>query len=154
MMGLTDDQLSKLADIREGVREKTASQRAQLEALKYQLHKAMMQPAIDKSAAMALQSKINALHGEIANARLAGHIDAMGVFTPEQREHMRHFMLMRSAMRGMGGHHGHDGPCGAECGGGHHGFGGHPGVMMRHHMEGHHEGPPHGPEGEPDGGAH
>ena len=140
---MTDDQLQKMAAIRESLKEKTASQRSQLSALKFQLRNLMMADTIDRSAANALQSKINALKGDIATARLNAHIDMMGVLTSEQRTHLRHHMLMEQAF-GCHHHHHHGEGGGGSCGGGerrHHGEGG----GGWHHREGggehrHHEG--------------
>lgn len=153
-MQLTDDQLSRLADIKEAVREKTAAQRSEMHALRFQLQKALMAPTVDKAGALAIQSKINALHDQIASARLAGRIDAMSVFTPEQREHIRHMMLVRGAFGGFGrrGHRKHGG-CGGECGGGHGGpRHGDKGGWMRHRMEEHGNGGDGPAHAAPDGG--
>jgi Spy/CpxP family protein refolding chaperone len=136
---LTDDQLQKLADIRESLHERTAAQHMQMHALEHQLHKLFSEPTVDKTQALAIQAKINALHDELANAKLSSHIDAIGVFTPEQRAEIRHFWLTREAFgghRGGGHHRGGHGCEKYEGHGGWHHEGGHPGNGGEHGGEG------------------
>lgn len=106
-LNLTDDQLEKFHAIRTKYATETAAKQAELKVLRIQLREALSAEKIDKQAAFAINSKINALKADLSNARLASMIEKADVFTPEQRKEMHHRMLQREAGGGRGhGHHG------------------------------------------------
>jgi len=130
--GLTDDQLEKLNSLKERYQASTAAKKAELKVDHTQLRDIMTRPDVDKSAALALQSKVNALRDDLSNQRLGFMLDASQIFTPEQRAKMRHRFLARSTFGGGfggGGHRfqghfrGHGGPGGPGGPGGFHGGG-------------------------------
>lgn len=100
-LNLSDDQLEKLHAIRVKSKTATAGKRAELSVLQTQLREALSAENIDKQAAFSIQSKINALRADLANARLASLIEKSDVFTTEQKKEIRHKMLERE--NGMGG---------------------------------------------------
>jgi Spy/CpxP family protein refolding chaperone len=127
----SDDQLEKIAALKDQYMQKTASQKSQVRLLHRQLREAMASETVDRSRAQQILSQINSIHSDLASKGLDFKIDMMSILTPEQREHMRRHMLMENAFGGGWGHHRH----GGHGRGGEHGHGGPPG---RDH---------HGPEG-------
>lgn len=99
---LTEDQKDKLSSIRDQYKLSTAQKKAELEVAMHQQRELMGKTTIDKSAVLALQSKINGLKAELSNARIDMALTASAVFTPEQRE------MFQKRMHG----HGHKGPRG------------------------------------------
>src|SRR5688572_26482558 len=83
---LTPDQREKIGALRDQVTLDTATKKAQLQVSKRQLRSLLVKPSVNKQEALALQAKINALQGDLANARLSFKLAASDVLTPEQRE--------------------------------------------------------------------
>ena len=104
-LGLTDAQLEKVAALKDKGRLETATQKAQLKTLNDQLKIALTKPEVDKSEAMSVQRKINDLRAQLSNEKLQQRIEFMSILTPEQKETLRHKMLVSEAF-GMGGGHG------------------------------------------------
>jgi Spy/CpxP family protein refolding chaperone len=113
----SDDQLEKMAALKDSFIQKTSSQHTQLMLLHRQLREALAKPDVDRSAAQSIQSQINSVQNDLAAKHLDFKLDMMAILTPEQREHMRKHMLMENAWGGMGHHH-HG--CGGGGGGEHH----------------------------------
>jgi Spy/CpxP family protein refolding chaperone len=113
---VTSDQREKLSALRDKYELDTAQQKALLRVTQRQLREVMTATSVDKSAASALQTKINGLRDDLSNAKLNFMLAAGDVFTPEQRAAFRH-------MHGRFGHHGfgRGGECGPGCGHGEHG---------------------------------
>lgn len=92
--GMTPEQKTRLSALRDQFKLATAQKKAELEVSMSQQRSLMSQATVDRSAVLALQSKINALHDELSNARIDMALNASSVFTPEQREmfgkHMGH----------------------------------------------------------------
>ncbi len=132
--GLNDDQLQKMSALNNKFKDSIGAQKTQLDSLSRQLKDVFAQPQVDRAKAVDLQSKINALKGELSIAKLNFKIDKLAILTPEQREKIRHRILVSEAiggghsMKGRGGH----------CGGGHF-----RGRMGGHHFRG--QGGPGGP---------
>jgi len=82
---LTTDQKEKLSALRDQFKLSTAQKKAELEVAVHQQRELMSKAVIDKSAVLSLQSKINALRDELANARIEMALNSSSVFTPEQR---------------------------------------------------------------------
>lgn len=125
--GLTDDQLQKMSALNNKFKDSIGAQKTQLGSLSRQLKDVFAQAQVDRAKAVDLQTKINALKAEISIAKLNFKIDKLAILTPEQREKIRHRMLVSQAMGGgMKGRGGH-------CGGGGH----FRGRMGGHHFRGH-----------------
>ena len=103
-LGLTDDQLAKIASLKEQSRLTTAPQKAQLKALSEQLKDTLMKPELDKQEALSIEGKINDLKAHLANEKLEQRINFISILTPQQKETLRHQMLVSEA---FGGHHMH-----------------------------------------------
>ncbi|HEY9776811.1 MAG TPA: Spy/CpxP family protein refolding chaperone [Planktothrix sp.] len=135
----TDDQLEKMAALKDQYMQKTASQKDQIRLLHRQLREALAKENVDRSGAQSILSQINSIHSDLASKGLDFKLDMMNILTPEQREHMRRHMLMANAFGGGHHHHGRGG-----CGGGHErGHGGPGGPGGKHH---HGHGGPEGAE--------
>jgi Spy/CpxP family protein refolding chaperone len=119
---LTTEQLEKLHALKNQCRTANSAKKAELKNLNGQLRDVLTAVSVDKSAALALQSKINALHADLSNSRVSLMADSSTIFTTEQREQMHR----RALMRDMGGQgfRGHKGQCGKGHGGRDHGKGG------------------------------
>jgi Spy/CpxP family protein refolding chaperone len=104
-LGLTDDQLTKIASLKDQGRVTTAPQKAQLRGLNDQLKDVLTKPELDKQQALSIESKINDLRAQLANERLEQRIDFMSILTPQQKDTLRHKMLVSEAFGGSGGHH-------------------------------------------------
>ncbi len=113
-LNLSDDQLERFHAIRTKFQTDTAIKQAELKVLGIQLREILSAEKIDKQGAASVQSKINNLKADLANARLSSMIEKAEVFTPEQRKELHHRMLQREGA--FGGHHG-------GRGGSHHGGG-------------------------------
>jgi Spy/CpxP family protein refolding chaperone len=100
-LGLTEDQMTKLVDLKSDYNINTAKQKAEVEADKKKLILLMTEAKIDKQAVTALNDKIVSLKANISDARLNKMLSVMNILTPEQREKVRHHMLVRS----LGHHH-------------------------------------------------
>ena len=120
-MGLTDNQLEKIASLKDKSRTNTAEEKAQLKTLNDQLKVAITKPEVSAQEDLAVQNKINGLRSQLANQKLQEKLDFMAILTPEQRETLRHKILISEA---FGGHGGPGGPGGR----------GHMGHHMHHHF--------------------
>ena len=99
---ISDEQRKQLSALRDKYELDTAEKKALLHVTGRQLKQVMTSVTVDKSAALALQSKLNALRDDLSNARLSFMLSAGDVFTPEQRAQ---FKAMRR--QGHHRHHGH-----------------------------------------------
>lgn len=117
-MSFSDDQLQKMSSINNKFKDSVGAQFLQLGSLNRQLKETLTQTTVDRSKALDIQTKINALKADLSIAKLNYKLDKMAVLTPEQREHMRHRMLVSQAMGGQGGGHHFKGGRGGHCGGG------------------------------------
>lgn len=118
---LSTEQLEKLHALKNQYSTANSAKKAELKTLKGQLRDVLTAVSVDKSQALSLQGKINAIKADLANSRVSFMADASTVFTTEQRQQMHR----RALMRGMGGHRHHGG--GGGCGGGFRGGKGHHG---------------------------
>lgn len=125
---LSTEQLEKLHALKNQYSAANSAKKAELKALKEQLRDVLTAVAVDKSQALSLQGKINAIKADLANSRVSFMADASTIFTTEQREQMHR----RALMRGMGGHRHHGGGgCGGDRRGFHGGKGRHDGGLRR-----------------------
>lgn len=138
----TDDQLEKIFQVKSKFMDTVGPKMAELGATRRALYDQLTQAETDKGKLQSLQGKINALHADIANARLDQQIGLLGVLSSEQRKDLRRGFLKMEDF-GMGGmmggmkHHwrGHGGSAG------HGGCGPHGGHGGAEHQEGHETGP-------------
>lgn len=110
-MGLTDDQIETLVNLKAQHELQTAQKKAEMKMKFHQLMDLVTAPAIDKQKVAALQNEINALHDDLANTRTNLMMQSFAVFTDDQRKMIRHMMHVHMLKMGM--------PC----------FGGGPGRM-------------------------
>jgi Spy/CpxP family protein refolding chaperone len=110
-MGFSDSQLEKMGSLKNQFMDKTASERTEMGTLHRQLKEVLSQPTVDRAKAEGLQAKLNSIRDNLSIAKLDLRMDEMSVLTPEQREAMRHRMLVSEAFGGghFGGHHRHFG---------------------------------------------
>ena len=112
-LGLTDEQLLKIGTLKDQYRLSSAGQRAETKVLSDQLKNVLTAPQLDKAQALSIQSKLNDVKDKLSNEKLQFRIDFMSVLTPEQKEIVRHKMLVSEAFGGGGrmehrhGHFGH-----------------------------------------------
>jgi len=104
---LSDDQLEKIATLKSNFKTSVAPEFAQLKSLKFQLKDQMMQPTVDKDKVMTLESNINSVRSDLSTKRLTLKLDEMSVLTPEQKQELRHKMLVREAFGGFRGSKAH-----------------------------------------------
>jgi Spy/CpxP family protein refolding chaperone len=114
-MSLSDEQLEKMAALKDQYMLNTAGKKAELKALFHQMGSLLSQPAIDRQKISAVHERMTALKNDLSNARLAYIMDKAEVLTPEQRKALHHKMLMHQVI-GHGRWHHHFGGC---CGHGH-----------------------------------
>jgi Spy/CpxP family protein refolding chaperone len=105
-LGLTDSQLEKIATLKDQSRIEMAPEYAQMRGLRDQLKVAITKSDVSAQEDMSVQEKINTLHSQIANQKLQEKLNFMAILTPEQRETLRHKMLVSEAT-GRGGEHGY-----------------------------------------------
>lgn len=117
-MDLSDAQLEKMSGLRNKFLDSTSAQRTELESLYRQMKGVFTKPEVDRQQALEIQSKINNVKANLSTARLNFKLEELSVLTPEQREKLRHRMLLSESFGG-GFHHGgpvrmggHGGPMG------------------------------------------
>lgn len=113
---LTDDQLEKIAAMKDNFLTKTSAKKAELRTLGRQLRGLLTKKDVNRQEAFALQDKISTLRADLAKEKLAFRLDMMSVLTDEQRDSLRHRMLMKQAFGGHH-HHGRHFACGGQKGG-------------------------------------
>jgi Spy/CpxP family protein refolding chaperone len=101
---LTDEQLEKIAALKDNFLSKTAGKKVELKGLGRQLRGLLTKKEVNRQEAFVLQEKISTLRADLAKEKLAFRLDMMSVLTDEQREKIRHRMLMKQA---FGGHKHH-----------------------------------------------
>ena len=95
-LGLTDEQMSQLVSLKSEYEINIAKQKAELQANMKKMILLMTAPKVDDKAILSLNEKINSLKTSLADARVNQMLNVMNVMTPEQREQMRHHMLIRT----------------------------------------------------------
>jgi Spy/CpxP family protein refolding chaperone len=106
-LGLTDEQLLKISTMKDQYRLSSAGQRAETKVLSDQLKNVLTAPQLDKAQALSIQSKLNDVKDKLSNEKLQFRIDFMSVLTPEQKEIVRHKMLVSEVFSsGRMGHRG------------------------------------------------
>jgi Spy/CpxP family protein refolding chaperone len=101
-LGLTDAQLVKIVALKDQARVTTAPQKAQLKTLNDQLKDILTSSDSNRQQALDLQGKINDVKDKLASEKLEYRLDFMSVLNPQQKEMLRHRMLVSEA---TAGHH-------------------------------------------------
>lgn len=99
---LTDEQMEKIHAIRESHADKVMPKMSELMRLKHKQMDLIASPSYDKQTVRDIQTKINALSGELADERLTVMLESDGVLTVEQKKELRHMMLMHEPPFGPG----------------------------------------------------
>lgn len=108
-LNLTDDQKSKLADIRDRRERAAIPVQGDLRIASLDLRKLMRADRPDQRAIDAQIDRVASLRATLHKARVAGMLEARAVLTPAQQKLMKeHHGGMMGHMRG--GHRGHGGP--------------------------------------------
>ena len=97
-LGLTDEQLDKLADLKIQYQLDTAQKKAELKAKRHEMMHMLFQPNPDKQKVMSLHNTINNLHNDICNSKINFLFDASSVLTPEQKKILHRKLLMHMLM--------------------------------------------------------
>ncbi|HEY9679146.1 MAG TPA: hypothetical protein V6C76_14150 [Drouetiella sp.] len=101
---ISDAELERIAGLKTKMMETTESKMGELHSLHRQLELLMTKSTIDRAQALQLQSRINAIHADLANTRLNFELDMMEGMPAEAREKMRKHRLMDAAFGPPGGH--------------------------------------------------
>lgn len=99
-MNLTDDQLEKIAKIKNAFADTAGSKKLQVQSLNRELRSLMTQEKIDRSAVLDLQKKINDLNAELATSKVSMRLDALNVLSTEQRQKIHHKALQKLVFGG------------------------------------------------------
>lgn len=94
MLECTDAQLTAVTKIKQEQRAEVEEARKALDELRTKLAAEFAKPTLDAGVVDQIQAQMNALHADMANARLDGMKDLHAVLTPAQRtkiaEKMKH----------------------------------------------------------------
>ena len=104
-LALTDDQYEKLYALKNQFADQVAAKAVEMGTLHRKLRDAMSAPNFDAKAVADMGSRLNALHSDIAAAKLSRMIASAQVLTPEQRKAI-HDEMVHHAVESMGEHHG------------------------------------------------
>ncbi|MBX9940045.1 MAG: Spy/CpxP family protein refolding chaperone [Candidatus Obscuribacterales bacterium] len=104
-LNLSEDQKEKMLSIKNKYKGEMEPKIAELKEHKRSINDLLTRETIDKEAILKEQSKINAIIGDIASARLAYRIEANENLNPEQRATLRKLGEERN-FAGRGKHHG------------------------------------------------
>lgn len=102
----SDEQLQRMMELRDQHRIATASQHAELAALSHKLSLLLTADSIDRKEVGSIQAKIDALRSELAKAHAKFTVDSAEILTPEQRQKLRHRLLLHQGRPGFGPGHG------------------------------------------------
>jgi Spy/CpxP family protein refolding chaperone len=89
----TDEQLEKIHALKGKFEDARGARAVEIHKLHRQIFDNLASSNADRAGIMATQAKINALEADQANERLQMMLDMHDVFTPEQRQLMRHHLL-------------------------------------------------------------
>jgi Spy/CpxP family protein refolding chaperone len=94
-LSLSDDQKEKVSKIRTEFKNAVLEKKTQLRTINGQLRDLLTKDEPDRALAMDLQSKINSLRSECANAQLNMRLETLALLSPEQRQKVRQAGLER-----------------------------------------------------------
>lgn len=106
---LTEQQLDQIQKVKFQFEKAMIQKRADLQMARVELKEIMVQSKIDDKAALSKQDKLSGIKGEIAHARLQHKLDVAKILTDEQRAN---FMKTRHEMGSRGNGPGRKGCCG------------------------------------------
>lgn len=115
-LSLSDDQLEKIAKLKNEFSDAAGQKMVQLRSLMRQQKDLMTQEKVDKAQVLDLQNKINGLKADLSNAKLNMKLDTIALLNPDQKQKLRHKALQREVFGGgIKGKHGahqrrHGGP--------------------------------------------
>lgn len=104
-LGLTDDQVDKLADMRFEHQKEMIKKKAALKEARLELRQLMRDAEVDKKAALSRQEKISAIKADIARTKLGHRLGMRTVLSAEQLDRW----LKMCRMHGPGERMGHKG---------------------------------------------
>ena len=105
-LGLTDNQVDKLAEMRFEHQKEMIKKRAALKEARLELRQLMRNAEVDKKAALSRQEKLSALKADIAKTRLDHRLGMRAVLSAEQLDKwmkMQRKHGPRGKMRNEGG---------------------------------------------------
>ena len=105
-LGLTDDQMDKLADMRFEHQKEMIKKKAALKEARLELRHLMRDAEVDRKAALSRQEKISAIKADIARAKLDHRLGMRTVLSAEQLDRwlkMQRKRGPRGKMRHEGG---------------------------------------------------
>jgi Spy/CpxP family protein refolding chaperone len=110
-LGLTDDQIDKLADLQFEHQKAMIQKRAALQDAELELRQIMREAKVDKKAALAIQERISAVKADMARVRLDHRLEMRKVLSAEQLDKWMKMRRhdMRQGMRHNKGERGHPG---------------------------------------------
>lgn len=85
-LGLTDDQMDKVADMRFEHQKEMIKKKAALKEARLELRHMMRNAEVDKKAALAAQGKISSIKADIARIKLGHRLEMRGVLSSGQLE--------------------------------------------------------------------
>lgn len=101
-LDFTDEQLEKIAKLKNELADNTTGKKLELRSLSRQLRMLLTQESVDRSQVLALQKKINDLHSDLATSKLTMRLDTLNIMTAEQRQKIHHLALQRQALGSKG----------------------------------------------------
>ena len=102
MPSITTAELERIADLKTKFFDSTAPKIAELHSLTRQLQLLMAKSTIERASALQMQSRINAIHAELANNRLLFELDMINTMPAAAREKMQKHRLFIAAFGGPG----------------------------------------------------
>ncbi|HEY9731041.1 MAG TPA: hypothetical protein V6C89_03965 [Drouetiella sp.] len=94
---LSEAELLRLAELKGKFEDSTASKRAELESLQRQIRLALLKATVDRAYVLQLQSRINIVNSDLANARLNFMLDVNDGMPSAAKERMRKHLLLDAA---------------------------------------------------------
>ena len=102
-LGLTDDQMDKVADMRFEHQKEMIKKKAALKEARLELRHMMRNAEVDKKAALATQEKISSIKADIARIKLGHRLEMRGVLSSGQLEKWMKICRQHGPQDGM--HH-------------------------------------------------
>ncbi|MEW6046772.1 MAG: periplasmic heavy metal sensor [Bacillota bacterium] len=101
-LGLTDEQIQKIAEIRQKAYEQSIPNQGELYTLRQQLALALWAAQPDAAKMKDLATRLNELQGQLQQIQLQAQLDILGVLTDEQRAKLNALALGGFGKRGFG----------------------------------------------------
>lgn len=101
-LNLTDEQYEKLYGIKNQFLDQIGPKMLEVRTLERHLKDLLTNPTVDAGKAKALQSKINAVKADLANAKLENKLAMLDVLTAEQRKEIRERVIKGGGRGGPG----------------------------------------------------